>query len=90
MKIEVVYLGEDSEFFVSLEMSDGLTVQQAVELSGLLDRHPEISFDNNEVGVFSEIVSLDSSLHDGDRVEVYRPLAMDPMEARRMRAKVID
>ncbi len=87
MKIEVVYLTNDSEFFVSLEMPDGASVQQAVEQSRLLDKHPDISFDKNEVGIFSELVPLNAMLHEGDRVEVYRPLTIDPMEARRLRAK---
>jgi len=88
MKIEVAYITQDDEFFVTIEMSEGATVEQAVMKSGLLQKHPKISFDINEVGIFGELVSLSTILHEGDRVEVNRPLTIDPMEARRLRAKV--
>jgi putative ubiquitin-RnfH superfamily antitoxin RatB of RatAB toxin-antitoxin module len=88
MKIEVIYIVSDCEYFVNIEIPEGASVQQAIKQSGLLESHPDISFDKNEVGIFGELVSLGTILHEGDRVEVNRPLTMDPMEARRLRAKV--
>jgi len=41
----------------------------------------------NQVGIFGKRVSLETRLADGDRVEIYRPLAMDPKESRRRRAR---
>ena len=47
----------------------------------------EISLSTNQVGVFGEVVSLDQIVAAGDRIEIYRPLKMDPMQARRLRAE---
>ena len=88
MKIEVVYITQDCEFLASVEMTDGASVEQAIYQSGLLEQHLNISFDKNEVGIFGKLVSLSTLLKEGDRVEVNRPLTMDPMQARRLRAKV--
>ncbi len=66
---------------VTLTVADGATVADALILSGL-PVDPEIG-----VGVFGARVSLNTQLVDGDRVEIYRPLQFDPMEARRRRAR---
>jgi len=42
--------------------------------------------ESNNVGVFGQIVKLNQTLHDNDRIEIYKPLQVDPMEARRHRA----
>ncbi len=87
MKIQVIYINQNTEFFVNIDMPEGASVQQVIKRSGLLEQQPEFSLDKNEVGIFGELVSLETVLHEGDRVEVYRPLTMDPMEARRLRSK---
>jgi uncharacterized protein len=87
MKIQVIYINQNTDFLVDTELPEGGSVQQAIKQSGLLEKHPEISLNENEVGIFGQLVSMDAVLHEGDRVEVYRPLTMDPMEARRLRAK---
>ena len=87
MKIQVIYVNQNTQFLVDTELPEGASVQQAIKQSGLLEKHPNISLDKNEVGIFGELVSLETVLHEGDRVELYRPLIMDPMEARRLRAK---
>lgn len=66
-------------------MADGSTVLDALNQSGLLEKHTDISLEKNKVGIFGEIVSLETVLNENDRVEVYRPLKMEPMEARRLR-----
>ena len=86
MHVEVVYMGPDIEFIEEVELLDNSTVKQAIITSKLLDRCPDVSLDKNVVGVFGKQVSMDTVLTRGDRIEVYRSLAMDPMEARRLRA----
>ena len=86
MKVTIVYATTDDQFLAELDLEDGSTVQHAIEQSGLLQQHTEISLNENRVGVFNQIVSLDTKLKDKDRVEVYRSLLIDPMEARRLRA----
>ena len=52
----------------------------------MLDLCPEINFETNKVGIFSEICDPDAIVEDSSRVEIYRPLLTDPKEARRKRA----
>ena len=63
-----------------------LTLQQAVEASGLLEKHPEIDLAKNKFGIFAKLSKLDTLLRDRDRVEIYRPLIADPKEVRKQRA----
>jgi len=70
---------------VVLSLPSGATVQDALAASGLLQRHGEIDLALNKVGVWGRLRPLDSPLREGDRVEVYRPLKVDPKEARRQR-----
>ena len=56
------------------------------ELSGILKEFPEINLQQQRVGIFSEFVELDAMLHDGDRIEIYRPLFIDPKQRRKLRA----
>lgn len=88
MKIQVLYINKNLQSLLDVELPEGASVQQAIKQSGLLEKNPDISLDKNQVGIFGELVSLEAVLHEGDRVEVYLPLTMDPMEARRLRAKV--
>jgi putative ubiquitin-RnfH superfamily antitoxin RatB of RatAB toxin-antitoxin module len=48
---------------------------------------PEVAFDPSLLGVFSRRVLPDDTLRDGDRVEIYRPLTLDPKDARRRRVR---
>ncbi len=64
------------------------SVLQAIQHSKILDKYPEINLNNNNVGIHGNIVSLEHVLSDNDRVEIYRPLHKNPMEARRMRAEL--
>jgi hypothetical protein len=86
MKIEVVYAWKEEADTVSLSLPPGATLREAVLASGVLERHPELSLEQQTFGIFGRRAPLDQRLAPGDRVEVYRPLAMDPKEARRRRA----
>jgi putative ubiquitin-RnfH superfamily antitoxin RatB of RatAB toxin-antitoxin module len=85
MRVEVVFALPDCHDAVSVEVAAGATVAQALAASGLAERHPGI--DLSRVGVFGRSVCADQLLREGDRVEVYRPLVLDPKEARRRRAR---
>ena len=86
MMIEVAYARPDEQLILSVQASESCTVEQAIELSGILDHYPEIDLTKNKVGIFSQICPLTQCLQANDRVEIYRSLAIDPMEARRQRA----
>jgi hypothetical protein len=80
LRIEVVHALPEAADAVSLRLPAGATVREALEKAGRLD------LARGKVGIFGRVVSLDARLTDGDRVEIYRPLAIDPKEARRRRA----
>ena len=86
IEVEVAYAKPDEQLIIKLDVAAGTTLQQAIEQSGILDRFPEIDPDQMKAGVFGKLKKLNQSLRDGDRVEIYRPLKMDPKEARRRRA----
>jgi putative ubiquitin-RnfH superfamily antitoxin RatB of RatAB toxin-antitoxin module len=68
-----------------LRLPSGSTVEQALRASGVLDRHALTADERLAVGVWGRRGALGDVLRDGDRVEVYRPLRVDPKEARRQR-----
>ena len=87
IEIEVVYALPENQLVRRLNLPAGTTAKQAVEFSGIPSLFPEINLSRNKLGIFGKLVSPDTVLHDRDRVEIYRPLAVDPKESRRKRAK---
>ena len=87
IEVEVAYALPQQQVIKNVELSAGLTVQDAIDLSGLLEVFPEITQSALNVGVFGKVFSLEQLLKNADRVEIYRPLIHDPKEARRQRAK---
>lgn len=84
--IEVVYALPERHWRIALRVPQGCSVGEAIERSGLRDKLPALQVDDAHVGVFSRPVTLATTLRDGDRVELYRPLQCDPKEVRRQRA----
>jgi uncharacterized protein len=78
MNVGVAYANKFKQLWLKLEVPDGSTVREAIERSGLLSQFPEIDLEDQAVGVFGKIVKLTTSLNDGDRVEIYRPITADP------------
>ena len=87
LSIEIAYALPQKQELVQLKLPAGSTVQQAIEASGLKQKHPEIDLAKNKVGVFGKLSRLDAPLRDRDRVEIYRPLIADPKEVRKQRAE---
>jgi putative ubiquitin-RnfH superfamily antitoxin RatB of RatAB toxin-antitoxin module len=85
MRVEVVYALPEGEDVVTVNLAPGATAADAVAASGLDGRHPGI--ERCKLGIYGKVVPPAMLLADGDRVEVYRPLLIDPKEARRRRAK---
>jgi len=85
--VEVAYARPDRQWLIALRVQAGTTARAAVEQSGLLDDIPELDIDAAGVGIFAEPVSAETPLAPGDRVEVYRPLQIDPKAQRRHRAR---
>jgi len=81
MKVEVVYGLETEQYLYCLEVPEGTKVEEAIAQSPLLKEHPDIKID--KVGIFSKLTSMDTILKAGDRIEIYRPLKIDPRNRRR-------
>ena len=86
IRVEVVYALPERQLRVGLELPAGATAIEAVLESGLRKRHPEIDLAHGKIGVFGKVVAPETALVDGDRVEIYRPMPIDPKAARRARA----
>jgi len=86
INIEVAYATPETQFLVSLDLPTPVTVGEAIRQSGVLKAFPELQLDSISVGIFSKASDLEAELSAGDRVEIYRPLQVDPKEARRLRA----
>ena len=84
--IDVFYASEDGITIKHCEVKMGCTIGQAIEASQILQHCQEIDLSKNPVGVFSQKRSLDELVAPGDRIEIYRPLKIDPKQARRTRA----
>jgi putative ubiquitin-RnfH superfamily antitoxin RatB of RatAB toxin-antitoxin module len=84
--VSVVYALPTGATEIELELPAGSSVADALALSGIEARHPEIDLAAMAVGVYGVRVALDTRLSNGDRVEIYRPLQADPKDLRRRRA----
>lgn len=86
IEVEVAFAQADQQLSVPIQLFEGANVQQAINHSGILKQFPEIDLKTMKVGVFGKLCDLDSVVEQGDRVEIYRPLMQNPMDARRNRA----
>ena len=84
--IEVSYALPDKQIIIPVLVTEGISVKEAIELSGILTKFEGIDLSSNLVGIFAKLTTLDKTLRDHDRIEIYRPLSADPKEIRRKRA----
>jgi len=87
--IRVAYATREEQVIIELSVPDGTTIREAIQSSGILNRYPDIDLRRQGVGVFGQARALDYCPRTGDRIEIYRPLVLDPKEARRKRKKSI-
>jgi len=94
IKVEVAYGTPQRQLIVPLDVPVGTTALEAVKQSNIASEFSEIDIDNDPMGIFSR--PLDGKgrpkpneyvMTAGDRVEIYRPLLIDPKAARLDRAK---
>lgn len=86
MRVTVLYSPAPREIHEwPLDVAPGATVLQALQASGLAARAPGLNFLAAATGIWGRKAALGQVLRDGDRVEVYRPLQVDPKVARRER-----
>lgn len=86
MQVEVVFAMPDKQVLETVLVPEGATVEDAIRRSGIERRFPGEELASLSVGIWGRLVERDRVVEDGDRVEIYRPLAVDPREARRLKA----
>ncbi|MBV53714.1 MAG: RnfH family protein [Coxiellaceae bacterium] len=86
-KITVAYAVPDQQIELMVSVRGDCSVQEAIVRSGILEQFTNIDLSTQVVGVNSRRVSLTQQLESGDRVEIYRKLRIDPMQARRLRVE---
>jgi uncharacterized protein len=86
LRVRVVYALPDQQLGVSLEVAAGSSAAEAITRSGLLEKFPEAASQPLACAIFGRAVPLSYQLRDGDRVEILRPLLIDPKQSRRAAA----
>lgn len=90
MQVSIAYAEPGQPFWQFVEVADGSTAQQAIERSGLLTRYPHLNLKKNRIGIFGKIAKLTAPLEAGDRVEIYRPIIVDPKTVPQRKIAVLD
>lgn len=70
-----------------LTLAPGANVWQALQASGISAQFPQLDLRQATVGIWGRKARLEQALRQGDRIEIYRPLRVDPKFARRERFK---
>ena len=89
MRVEVAYATPERQEIVPVEVEEGATMLDAVRRSGIADLFPGLDPEQADMGIFGKVVKSPQThvLRAGDRVELYRPLKIDPKQARMNRAR---
>ena len=94
IQVEVAYATPEHQLIIAVEVPEGCTALGAVEQSGIAERFDTINIYQDPMGIFSQPLNgkvlpepSDYILQAGDRIEIYRPLLIDPKQARLNRAK---
>ncbi|WP_394153721.1 RnfH family protein [Vibrio maritimus] len=74
MKVSVVYALESKQVWLPVEVEVGATLMSAIHESRILTMFPSIDLEQQRVGVFGKLSSLEAVVNEGDRIEIYRPL----------------
>jgi putative ubiquitin-RnfH superfamily antitoxin RatB of RatAB toxin-antitoxin module len=88
MNIGVCYAEAERQLWLRLEVPDESTIQEAIELSGVLKQYPQIDLTTQKVGVYGKLAKLEAPIKEGDRIEIYRKITADPQQVQRRRVDV--
>ena len=87
ISIEVAYALPDNQQIIALDVPVNTPIVDAIKMSKITSQFNTIDLNNLVVGIFGKKVPLDYTLHNKDRIEIYRPLIIDPQTARLNRLK---
>lgn len=88
VQVEVVYATAERQWLLVLDVIPGTTLREAVRLSGIAGQVPGLDVEACPLGIFGKVVNdaEQQAVSEGDRIELYRPLLVDPKEVRKQRA----
>ncbi|WP_122250216.1 RnfH family protein [Pseudomonas kitaguniensis] len=88
VEVEVVYAAEDRQVVLALAVPPGTSLRAAAQASGIAEQFPQLVLADCPLGIFGKVVADADvrAVQPGDRIEIYRPLLVDPKEVRRLRA----
>ena len=86
--VELVCATPERQVLLAMQVADGATVADVIAQSGMQREFPDMRLEELEVGIWGRLVTEDHVVQDGDRIEIYRQLRIDPREARRRLARV--
>jgi hypothetical protein len=81
MHVMIAYALPQEQYLEELDVPESTTVEQAIQMSHVLEKFPEIDLKSNKVGIFAKLAKLDQALEEGDRIEIYRALPRKPRSA---------
>ncbi len=81
MHVSVVYALPDEQFIEELDVPEASTIEQVIQMSQVLVKFPELDLAVNKVGIYAKLVKLDSEVHEGERIEIYRAVPRKPRDA---------
>jgi putative ubiquitin-RnfH superfamily antitoxin RatB of RatAB toxin-antitoxin module len=87
MKIEVAFATPEKQVCIPVRVEHPICIEEAINQSGIINHFSkEIDLSSIKVGIFGKVCKLDKLVSEGDRIEIYRQLLINPMDARRNRA----
>jgi putative ubiquitin-RnfH superfamily antitoxin RatB of RatAB toxin-antitoxin module len=85
IEVEIVLARPERTYSLTLTLASGATVADALERAAHSAQFPQVNWGATALGIFGRLVGREQLLRQGDRLEIYRPLAADPKTARRKR-----
>lgn len=83
MNVSLALVEGEKQIWRKLDIPEGSTVRQVIEISGILEQFPQIDLEERKVGIHGKIAELTDTLKEGDRIEIYRPITADPATVKR-------
>ncbi|HIE90973.1 MAG TPA: RnfH family protein [Methylophilaceae bacterium] len=84
--VEIAYALPQQQLIIPVNVAPETTAEDAIKVSGITEKFPDIDLSKNQIGIFGKLTKLDTPLRHLDRVEIYRALIADPKEVRKQRA----
>lgn len=88
ISVEIAYASQQQQKIIAIEVEVNSSLLQAIHQSQILKIFPEIDLQQWQVGVWGQVRPLTAQVNVGDRIEIYRPLLIDPKQSRLRRAKL--